>query len=164
MPHIKVTEVIPAPAADVFRLVHDYTRRLEWDTLLKRAELVDGCTEACLGATTVCTGRTRTSGLAVQARYIAFRPPSLAAIKMINRPAFLQSLAATIRHRDRDASSSSIEYVLTFAARPKWLRFLLHPIMRAAFVRETKRRLRSLKHYLEPNRNDRESKPAVRCH
>src|SRR5579863_2324062 len=121
MPHIRVTEIIPAPAADVFGLVQDYTRRLDWDTLLRRADLVDGSTAACLGATTICQGRARSGGLAVKARYVAFQPPWLAAVKMINRPMFLETLAATIRHHDREGSSSSIEYILTFTARPRWL-------------------------------------------
>ena len=38
MPHGSVTETIPAPSSEVFRLLHDYDRRLEWDTLLSRPD------------------------------------------------------------------------------------------------------------------------------
>jgi hypothetical protein len=34
MPHGQVSELISAPIDVVFDLVHDYSRRLEWDTLL----------------------------------------------------------------------------------------------------------------------------------
>lgn len=54
MAHGRVTETIPAPAREVFDLVHDYPRRLEWDTLLRAAYLDDGNTEAAKGATSVC--------------------------------------------------------------------------------------------------------------
>ena len=42
----QVSAVIPAPAGDVFDLIHDYSRRLEWDTLLRAAYLDDGFTAA----------------------------------------------------------------------------------------------------------------------
>ena len=51
MPHGSVTETIPAPSSEVFRLLHDYDRRLEWDTLLQDARLCDNWTDggAALG-------------------------------------------------------------------------------------------------------------------
>src|SRR5262245_60001595 len=54
MPHGEVSAIIPAPCADVFDLVHDYDRRLTWDTLLQEAYLDDGFTRAEKGATSVC--------------------------------------------------------------------------------------------------------------
>ena len=57
MAHGMVTGTIPAPAREVFDLVHDYPRRLEWDTLLSAAYLDDGHTEARKGATSVCVGK-----------------------------------------------------------------------------------------------------------
>ena len=56
-----VSLVIPAPADDVFDLVHDYGRRLEWDTLLRAAYLTDGHAAAGVGVTSVCVGRRVTS-------------------------------------------------------------------------------------------------------
>ena len=44
MPHGKARELIPAPADQVFALLHDYSRRLTWDTLLSQAYLTDGFT------------------------------------------------------------------------------------------------------------------------
>ena len=49
MPHGSVSEIIPAPAGAVFDLLHDYERRLEWDTLLSAAYLTDGCERAGRG-------------------------------------------------------------------------------------------------------------------
>lgn len=129
MPHGVIREVIPASSAEVFQLVHDYKRRLEWDTLLRAAYLMPGFDEAMLGAVSVCAGRWILGGIALQTQYIVFRPGVTASIKMVNRPPFFETFAATIRHRDLDDSTSSVEYTLEFTARPRWLRFVLHPII-----------------------------------
>jgi hypothetical protein len=42
-----------------------------------------------------------------------------------------------------------VEYHYNFVARPKWLRFLLHPVMNALFRWETRKRLRALKNFFE---------------
>jgi hypothetical protein len=149
MPRGIVREVIPAPSADVFRLLHDYGRRLEWDTLLRAAYLTEGHTQAQLGAVSVCQGKTHLGRIALKTRYVSFRPPEVAAVKMVNRPPFFEKFAATIRHGDLTGSSSFVEYHYNFVARPRWLRFLLHPLMNTLFRWETRKRLRALKHFFE---------------
>ena len=145
MPHGTVTEVIPACSADVFALLHDYGRRLEWDTLLQAAYLTDGHHRAQLGATSICQGRRLLGGIAVKTEYVTFKPSEVAAVKMVNRPLFFATFAATIRHHDLPDGSSTVEYKYNFTARPTWLRFALHPIMNLLFAIETKKRLRALK-------------------
>jgi hypothetical protein len=152
MPRGIVREVIAAPSAAVFRLLHDYDRRLEWDTLLRAAYLTDGYRQAQLGAVSVCQGKTHLGRIALKTRYVSFRPPDVAAVKMVNRPPFFDKFAATIRHGDVTAYSSFVEYHYNFVARPKWLRFLLHPLMNALFRWETGKRLRALKLFLEQQR------------
>jgi hypothetical protein len=145
MPHGTVVEIIPAPRAEVFRLLHDYTRRLEWDTLLQAAYLTDGDTQAGLHAVSVCKGRAHLGGIEVKAVYVSFRPPDVAAVKMVNCPWLFDSLAATIRHRDLADGASRVEYSYNFSARPRCLRWLLHPVMHNILRYETQRRLRSLR-------------------
>lgn len=77
--------------------------------------------------------------------YVTFNPPDVAAVKMLNRPPFFDTFAATIRHRDLIDGSSSVEYKYTFTARPSWMRWLLHPVMAAVFRWETRKRLRALR-------------------
>src|SRR4051794_33517343 len=124
MPHGKVRELIPAPADQVFALLHDYSRRLTWDTLLSQAYLTEGFTCAQLGAVSVCRGKRHLGAIALKTQYITFKPGQLAAIKMINRPPFFEEFAASIRHTPAEDNSSWIEYTFTFTARPKFLRFL----------------------------------------
>jgi hypothetical protein len=147
VPHCRVTDVIPAPADDVFRLLHDYTRRLEWDTLLQAAYLLENCPEAGLGVKSVCKGKRRLGGIALMTEYISFRPPDVAAVRMINRPPFFDTFAATIRHESQADGSSRIKYNYNFTSRPRWLRFVLHPIMNFCFKMETKKRIAALCRY-----------------
>lgn len=152
MPHGSVKVDVPAPSAAVFQLLHDYERRLEWDTLLRDARLCPGWPHAQLHATSVCTGRWYLGGIALETRYVSFRPATVAAVKMINRPPFFAQFAATIRHRDTADGASSVEYIYHFKARPRWLRWLLHPVMAAAFRWETRKRLQSLQRHFATSR------------
>ncbi|HKA90038.1 MAG TPA: SRPBCC family protein [Haliangiales bacterium] len=145
MPHGEVSEVIPASSAAVFDLLHDYGRRLEWDTLLQAAYLDDGFTQAGKGATSVCVGRRSLGGLALKTVYVSFDPPTVAAVKMVNSPPFFAAWAASIRHADLAPGRSRITYRFQFTARPRFLRWLLEPIMGRLFRWETKKRLRALR-------------------
>jgi hypothetical protein len=147
MPQGSVRETLPAPADRVFALLHDYDRRLEWDTLLCEAYFTEGWSHAQSGAIAVCRGRRRVGGLGLKTVYITFVPGRVAAVRMINRPPFFESFAATIRHEDC-GENSRIEYKFNFTARPRWLRWLLHPVMTHIFTWETKRRLAALRAFL----------------
>jgi hypothetical protein len=144
MAHGTVTEVIAAPAAAVFDLVHDYQRRLEWDTLLSAAYLDDGFTSAGVGATSVCVGRRSLGGLALKTVYVSFDRPRVAAVKLVNRPPFFEKWAASIRHTELGPAQSSITYTFQFTARPAVTRALVEPVMLRLFTLETRRRLSAL--------------------
>jgi hypothetical protein len=144
MPNGSVKAIIPASSAEVFQLIHDYSRRLEWDTLLQAADLNDGWPTAQLHATSICQGHSRFFRIALKTEYITFHPPSVAAVRLINHPPFFETFAATIRHRDLTESSSEIEYLYHFTARPRVLRWMLHPIMSRMFRHETEKRMQAL--------------------
>src|SRR5574341_1027609 len=140
MAHGKVSEVISAPSQVVFDLIHDYTRRLEWDTLLQAAYLVDGQAVTGKGVTAVCVGRRSLGSIALKTVYVSFEPPKLAAVKMVNAPAFFQSWAASIHHEDISDQVSRITYQFHFTTKPTFLQFILDPVMQRVFVWETKKR------------------------
>lgn len=147
MPSAEIKEVIPASAVAVFDLLHDYERRLEWDTLLQKAYLEKGFPRSCKGAVSVCQGKNYLGGFALRTEYVSFERGKVAAVKMLNQPPFFDTFAASIRHRDTGENQSEILYKVSFTARPKFLRRILHPAMKAVFVWETRRRLRSLKEF-----------------
>ena len=143
--HGEVTEEIDAPATAVFDLVHDYAKRLTWDTLLSAAYLTDGATVAGAGVTSVCVGRRSLGGLALKTRYVTFDRGKVAAVKLINSPPFFGTWAASIRHVDFPNGRSRITYNWSFTARPTWLAWLFEPIMGRVFRWETRKRLRALR-------------------
>jgi hypothetical protein len=160
MPHGSLIETIPASSLEVFQLLHDYSRRLAWDTLLKDARLCEGVSKAQRHAKSLCVGRWYLGGVALETEYISFDSPRMAAVKMINRPRFFESFAATIKHQDRGDGTSTVEYRYFFTARPGWLRWLLHPLMTLIFRWETRKRLRGLRAwFVDQNKIDKYGMP-----
>jgi hypothetical protein len=145
MPRGEVSEIIAAPSAEVFDLVHDYSRRLQWDTLLRAAYLDDGFTQAGKGVTSVCIGRRSLGSLALKTVYVSFERPVVAAVKLVNSPWFFATWAASIRHAELSPGQSRVTYTYQFTARPRLLRWLLEPVMSLVFRWETKKRLLALR-------------------
>jgi hypothetical protein len=153
MPTTSVSQKIPCDRLGVFTLLHDYERRLEWDTLLQSAALTQGHTQAGLGATSLCVGKKWLASIGIETVYVTFREGELAAVKMINSPAFFESFAASIRHED-DPDGSTLTYRLTFRAKPVWLRWMLEPIMLVVLKIETRKRLQALAGFPSISRQD----------
>jgi hypothetical protein len=154
--HGVIRQEVPADATTAFDLVHDYTRRLDWDTLLRRAYTVGGAPPD-VGVEAVCTARRRLGGFSFRTRYVTFRRPELAAVTLVGQPPFFAKWAASIRHRPLEQSGdgsprSELVYTLTFTCRPTWLAWLIEPIALAAFRLETRRRLRALAAHLARTR------------
>lgn len=148
MPTAEIRETIQASAEAVFELLHDYERRLEWDTLLQEAYLEPEFDEAKKGAISVCRGKWILGGFALRTEYVSFEKGKVAAVKLLNQPPFFETFAASIRHIPINNNSSEIIYKVNFTAKPRWLRFILNPLMRFIFVWETENRFAALKNYL----------------
>jgi ribosome-associated toxin RatA of RatAB toxin-antitoxin module len=158
MPTIEIKEIIPASADKVFELLHDYKRRLEWDTLLSEAYLEPEFAKAEKDAVSVCRGKAILGGFAVRTRYVSFEEGKVAAVKMLNSPPFFDTFAASIRHLPLDGERSQITYKVNFTARPRWLSGVLEPVMKAVFTWETRKRLQALKAYFQKeNEADKKS-------
>ena len=147
MPKSEIKETIPASAVEVFDLLHDYKRRLEWDTLLQEAYLEPEFEKAEKGAISVCRGKSILGGFALRTKYVSFERGKVSAVKMLNTPPFFDKFAASIRHIDINENTSEIIYKVNFTAKPNFLRPILHPIMGKVFAWETGKRLRALKEY-----------------
>ncbi len=146
---MEIKEFIPVSAIEVFDLVHDYQCRLEWDTLLQKAYLEDEFPESGKGAISVCQGRAILGGFALRTEYVSFERGKVAAVKMLNRPPLFETFAASIRHSDVGENQSEIIYKVNFTAKPKFLRWLLHPVMKTVLAWETKKRLIALKEFFQ---------------
>ena len=149
MPKETIRIEIEQPVEVVFDLIHDYARRLEWDTLLSRADIIDGSPGAARGVRTRCVGTWRSGGIGLETEYISFDRGRVAAVKLCARTPFFERFVATIDHQPLSESRSAVRYIYSFQARPKLLRWMLEPLINALLRRETRRRLQALKGFLE---------------
>ena len=92
MPRESVSVEIEASCETVFNLIHDYGRRLEWDTLLSKACLLDEAAVAGLGVRSLCVGTWRGAFLPLETEYIRFEPGRVAAVSLTNKPPFFAPL------------------------------------------------------------------------
>ncbi|MGI8697624.1 MAG: SRPBCC family protein [Mycobacteriales bacterium] len=145
--HLRVRESLPASCEEAFDLIHDYPRRLEWDTLLRAAWTEDGAVPAA-GVVATCTARRSLGGLSFRTRYKVFRRPEVAAVRLESPVLVFQAWGASIRHSRRADGGSDVEYAMTFTCRPRLLAPLLEPVVGAAFCWETRRRLAALRRAL----------------
>ena len=144
---------IEAPATAVFDLVHDYSRRLTWDSMLSEARLLNGAVAAEVGTRSLCVGTWRSAYLPFETEYVSFQRGRVAAVKLTNRPALFGHFAATIRHDDLDRGRCRTTYVYSFRARPAWLAWFLEPIIDQLISREVRARLQRLQEWFNERRN-----------
>ena len=88
----------------------------------------------------------------MDAVYVSFDRPSVAAVKMVRGPRILQSFAATLRQERVPENRTRVTYRYNFETQPRWLRFILTPICTLFFASEVRNRLAHLKRFLELQR------------
>jgi hypothetical protein len=138
---------VDASCETVFDLIHDYGRRLSWDTMLSQARLLGGAAAAGVGVRTRCVGNWKSGFLAMETEYVQFIRARVSAVKLTNHPPFFRSFAATIQHEATGQASSRVTYIYSFRAHP-----ILEPIMDASIAHEVRARLDSLRDYLAGGR------------
>ncbi|MFT5094952.1 MAG: hypothetical protein ACI93T_003796 [Porticoccaceae bacterium] len=140
---------IHATSEEVFDLIHDYSRRLDWDSFLRTASLLNGARVADVGVSSRCVARLTVGGLGMDTVYATFSRPTVAAVSMTRGPWFLRSFAASIRHDQIEDGIVCVTYRYSFKVFPGFLAFLIEPAVQWAFRRETLRRLAALKDFVE---------------
>jgi hypothetical protein len=152
-PAVECAVDIDASCEYVFDVIHNYDIRLHWDRMLSSASIVDGSCEAGPGVRTLCIGRDGLARLGMETVYITFDRPRVAAVRMTRGPWFISDFAASIRHIAAAGTEnrSRVIYKFRVTARPGWIRAVADPVLRFLFQRETRKRLESLKRYLENN-------------
>jgi len=134
--------LINAPAETLFRLTQDYSRRLEWDPFLRSAELVDGAEAAGMGVRAWCVAH---NGLGMETEYVSFNPPRACAVKMTAGPRIFRRFVGSWRFEETAPGQTKVDFTYTLEAQPRWLAWLLTPILAATFARDTRKRLAALK-------------------
>lgn len=138
--------VITASPAELFALTQDYTRRLEWDPFLKSAELLGGATSAGVGVRAYCVAKNR---LGMETEYVSFHPPRTTAVKMTRGPWLIESFAGSWRFEEVSEGQTKVSFCYHLRTRPRWLAWLMTPIIAWVFGRDTRKRLVALKRAVE---------------
>jgi hypothetical protein len=158
MPAFEVSLVIRARPDDLFALTQDYALRLQWDPFLREARLLDGATAAATGVRSWCVAW---YGVGMETEYVSFNPPRVAAVRMTRGPGIVRAFAGSWRFEDVGAGRTRVGFRYRLTARPRQLAFLLDPLLRIVFARDTGARLRALRSAVErTNILDHASSPA----
>lgn len=155
MPRLAESKTFNAPPEVVFAAINCYERRLEWDTLLRDAEVLSASGEVVPRDTPLAAGmsvrshaRMLAGGVVMETRYVSCEFPR-ATIEMTAGPWFFQSFQA-VATLEATASGGTVwhgEY--EFKCKPAWLRWIIEPVVTWIFQRETRLRVGGLKRWLE---------------
>ncbi len=154
MAHLIETKEISAPPERVFAAINNYGRRLEWDTLLRHAEVFDVAgvqqplsTPLAEGMTVRSYSRWLSGGIVMNTVYTLCQFPD-AELEMTKGPWFFESFHAKAHLEETDGGTLwRGEY--TFVCRPRILRCLMEPIVSWIFKKETRMRANGMRKWLE---------------
>ena len=132
---------VERPRAELFELMQDYGRRLEWDVFLREARLV-GAARAGKGVRAYCVDR---AGRGMETQYVSFQPPERAAVKMTEGPWIFKSFAASWVYEELTARRTRVTFRYHVVARIP----LTTPILARVFERRMRARLSGMKAALE---------------
>jgi len=142
MPVVEESLLIRAPQQPLFDLAQDYRLRLAWDPFLRDLRFLGDAREAALGVRVWVKAWTR---LTMVVEYVALNRPEVAAMKMVEGPAFLQQFAGSWRFKPHPDGSTEVIFRYVFETRWRRLRWLVDPMVGWVFGRDTRKRLRGLK-------------------
>jgi len=148
MKSIKFTEtiVIDKPADVVFDYTQDYTTRLNWDTFLRKADLIDGAASAAKGVKAYCEAK---NGLGMVTEYITFNRPKATAIQMTKGPYMFSAFLGSWTFKTLDLHITEVVFLYSFT-----LRFpfnIAAVLIKQILKRNVKMRLNDLKTCIENN-------------
>ena len=142
--HFSEKIIINKPAVVIFNYTQDYNKRLEWDTLLKQAELINGATEAGKGVKARCVAR---NGLGMETRYVTFSRPWTTAIKMTKGPYMFKKFAGSWTFRDVTAGTAKVTFLYNYRLRFPFT--LVGGMIKSNLRDNVRKRLRGLKKCVE---------------
>jgi len=144
---MRITEALRIRSSPrrLFALSQDYARRLEWDTYLSEARLVNAAV-ADVGVESYCRSK---GGSVMISRYISYSPQTHAAVEMTEGPWLLKQFGGTWRFREVDRDTTEVLFIYNFKVRLRLLRWLVEPIIAAVYRRDMRRRLRAFQRWAE---------------
>ena len=98
----------------VFDFTQDYTKRLNWDTFLKKADLMEGAIIAGKGVKAYCASK---NGLGMVTEYITYNRPRVTAIKMIVGPFMFNSFLGSWTFKEIQNDKTEVVFLYSFTLR-----------------------------------------------
>lgn len=116
MEAIKFTEsiIIDKNPTVVFDFTQDYSKRLQWDTFLKRADLMDGAVAADKGVRAFCVAK---NGLGMVTEYVTFNRPKVTAVKMTRGPFMFSAFLGSWTFKDLYNNKTEVTFLYSFSLR-----------------------------------------------
>ena len=146
MKKIKFTEKIEiaCSAECVFDFTQDYEQRLNWDTFLIKADLIDGAKKAGRGVKAYCVAK---NGLGMITEYVSFNRPKATAIKMTKGPYFFKSFLGSWTFKQLHPNLTEVIFIYSFQIRFPFN--LISEKIKRNLQNNVKQRLRDLKANIE---------------
>lgn len=98
----------------VFDFTQDYSKRLHWDTFLKKADLIEGAIRAGKGVKAYCVAK---NGLGMITEYVTYNRPKVTAIKMTKGPFMFKSFVGSWRFNDVSDGMTEVIFLYSFSLR-----------------------------------------------
>lgn len=154
MAHGKLTFPMPARADIVFDAFHYHEWKIQWDSLVRDTQVLDGSSCPSVGAVTENAGAGALHALSMRTRFIQYDRPLLAAATMVGRSFPFVHWAASMRHEPVGSGHSQLVYTYTFRTGPRLLRWFMEPLVNWVFIRKTRDRFQRLEKFLLHHSND----------
>jgi hypothetical protein len=137
---------IKSTAEAIFDYTQDYSKRLEWDTFLIEAYLLDDAITADKGVKAWCVSK---NGLGMETEYVSFNRPKVAAIKMTKGPYMFKAFAASWAFKENGSGATTVTFLYSFSLRfPfKLVGYFIKRVLKA----DVKQRLIDLQNQFEIN-------------
>jgi hypothetical protein len=132
----------------VFDTFHYHQWRARWDSLVSDTHVTSGAPCPYVGAISENTGGGLLRNLSMRTQFVTFDRPRIAAATMLGRSFPFRKWAATMQHSRIDDRRSTLIYTYTFHVGPRWLDWLLEPIVQFVFDRQTRRRFARMQQFL----------------
>jgi ribosome-associated toxin RatA of RatAB toxin-antitoxin module len=98
----------------VFDYTQDYTKRLEWDTFLKRADLMDGAANADKGVRAYCVAK---NGFGMVTEYVTYNRPKVTAVKMTSGPFIFKAFLGSWTFKEIPDDKTEVIFLYSFTLR-----------------------------------------------
>lgn len=140
--------IIESTQEMIFDYTQDYNNRLNWDTFLKKAELINGATNADNGVKAYCVAK---NGLGMETEYISFNRPKVTAVKMTKGPFLFKTFLGSWTFKALKQGVTEVTFLYSFELRFPFT--LLTYFIKRNLQNNVRQRLLDLKTCVEKSTN-----------